>query len=374
MGKDDVNGPKGGVRVLEKPSAGASEKAKPVDGVTAPADPIGISHFESGVSMSVPRGSSAMVSILSAPTDGEVVYLYDPESPRGNASFAFKSVRIKNPTDSALESGPVSVFGEGRFIGEGISEPIPPRTVAFVPFALDRQVVVEAKTDERDEIERVLTVQRGVFSAEVQHTRRSTWTLHNRLGERTTVYVRHTAPKGYKLTSNSTVPVERIGGANLYCVELAPGAKKDIVVDEQTPEFKTIDVRSTDGMDLVRVFLSPSALEGPLKAEVSTLLKLQQDIGNIEQRISTVRDQMQEYRARMDELHAQIVTLRAVKTAGPLMQSLERKLQEVGDHLSKSTVEVVSLQEKLMVARVRFQDGVADLTLDKKNEKNAKAK
>jgi hypothetical protein len=75
---------------------------------------------------------------------------------------------------------------------------------------------------------------------------------------------------------------------------------------------------------------------------------------------------MGEYRTRMVELHAQIVTLKLVKTAGPLMQSLEKKLQEVSDKLSKATIDLVALQEKLMVARIRFQDGVADLSLDTK--------
>ena len=33
--------------------------------------------------------------------------------------------------------------GEGRFIGEGLTEPSPPRSTAVIPFALDRQVIVE---------------------------------------------------------------------------------------------------------------------------------------------------------------------------------------------------------------------------------------
>jgi uncharacterized coiled-coil DUF342 family protein len=91
-------------------------------------------------------------------------------------------------------------------------------------------------------------------------------------------------------------------------------------------------------------------------------------MANTEQQITTGREQMEEYRARMNELHAQVVTLKAVKTAGPLMQSLEKKLQEVSDKLSKATIDLVSLQEKLMVARIKFQDGVADLSLEKKPE------
>jgi chromosome segregation ATPase len=98
-------------------------------------------------------------------------------------------------------------------------------------------------------------------------------------------------------------------------------------------------------------------------------VKLHQDIGNLEQQIATMREQMQEYRSRMDELHAQIVTLRAVKTkGGNLLSHLEKKLQEVSEKLSTATVDLVGVQEKLMVARIRFQDGVAELSLEKKED------
>ena len=60
--------------------------------------------------MNVPGGSSAMVSILKKEADGEVVYLFDPETPHGDESFPFKAIRLRNPTDSVLESGPVTVF------------------------------------------------------------------------------------------------------------------------------------------------------------------------------------------------------------------------------------------------------------------------
>jgi hypothetical protein len=105
-------------------------------------------------------------------------------------------------------------------------------------------------------------------------------------------------------------------------------------------------------------------VNGPLKGQVEELVRVQKDIADDEQRVQTLREQMGEYRQRMDELHTQIFTLRAVRTAGPLMVNLEKKLQEVSDKLSKSTIDVVALEEKLMLARIKFQDGVADLSLD----------
>jgi hypothetical protein len=374
LGKGEQSGRSGGARVVQDgsppPPPPTDKSVKEADAAKAAAklssEPIGTSHFESGAAMTVPRGTSAMVSILRSETEGEVVYLYDPESARGNAQYPFRTLRFRNPTESALESGPVSVFGEGRFVGEGMAEPIPARSVAFVPFALDRQIVVERTDAERDDIAKILTVQRGVFSTELQHTKRSTFTLFNRQGERATVYLRHTVAPGYKLikTPGGSETNERIAGAHLFRIELPPSGKVEVAIEEATPVFRSTDIRTTAGLDLVRAYLSHAALEGPLKTHVDELLKLNADMVKIEQQIATAREQMGEYRTRMDELHAQLVTLKAVKTAGPLMGHLERKLQEVSEKLSQATVNVVTLQEKLMVARVQFQSGVADLSLE----------
>jgi hypothetical protein len=376
LGKGEQAGRAGGVRVVEQEDTKAKEQAaagaRPNVAAADSGDPVGTSHFESGSTMNVPRGTSAMVSILNAQTDGQVVYLYDAESPRGNAMYPFKALRFRNPTDSALEQGPVTVFGEGRFIGEGLAEPIPARSVAFVPFALDRQIVVERKDAEHEEIARILSVVRGVFSTEVKHTKKSTFALHNRTGEKVTVFIRHTVPAGFKLAHGPTNS-ERIGGAHLFKVELEPRASTDVVIEEATPVFKSTDIRTPAGLDLVKVYLSSAAVEGPLKTAVADLLKLHQDMSKLEEQVATLREQMGEYRARMDELHAQIVTLRAVKTAGPIMGHLEKKLQEVSDKLSHATVDLVGLQEKQMVARVRFQDGVAELSLEKADDKRSAA-
>ncbi len=356
-----------GVRIVEAPPPPPTGKPV-VDGKSAtPSEPIGTSHFESTTAMTVTRGTSAMVSILKTSTEGEVVYFYDAESARGNKNFPFNAVRIRNPTDSVLESGPVTVFGDGKFIGEGLAEPIPAKSIAFIPFALDRQVLVETTQEGVDKIAKIITVQRGVFSTEVQHTKRTTMTLHNRTAEKATVYIRHTVPDDYKLTKPADAK-EKLGAAYLLKIEIDPRSKKEVVIEEATPIFKSTDIRSNVGMDMVVAYLSQAATEGALKTKVDELLKIQREIGNIEQKITTVREQMDEYRARMDELHVQLVSLKAVKTAGPLMQSLEKKLDEVSDKLSKATIALVGEQEKLMVAKIKFQDGVAELSLEPKPE------
>jgi hypothetical protein len=361
MGRGQQAGHGGGVRLVQTPAPVATE-GKPAAGKAADQDPIGTAHFESTTAMSVPRGSSAMVSILKQDAPGEVVYLYDAESSRGNDTFPFKAIRLVNPTDSVLEGGPVTVFGNDRFIGEGLVDPIPAQSPAFIPFALDRQVVVERKTDSRDEVARILTVQRGVFSTEARHINRQVLTLTNRQDSKAAVYIRHTVQPGYRLT-RAPAQQERMGAAYLFRIELAPRGKAEVALEETTETLRTTDLRSPGGLELIVAHLTTAAA-GPLRDAVAKLVALQKEGANLAQQIATTREQMAEYRDRQDELHAQIVTLAEAKTGASLQRDLQRKMQDMSQKVSQATLKLVDLQERQMIARIHFQDAVAELSLD----------
>ena len=349
---------RGGVSIVEAPAKDPAPAS-----ATEPLDPIGAAHFESARAMDVPKGTSAMVAILSRKTEGEIVYLYDPESARGNATFPFRSVRLKNPTGSTLESGPVTVYGRGAFVGEGLAEPIPAGSVGFVPFALDRQVVVDRDEAERDEILRVVTVQRGVLSAETQHVRRMKVVLTNRSTERVAVYVRHSVAAGFRLLSPARSD-ERLGTAHLFRVAIEPSSRAELVIEEATPVLKTVDLRSPRDLDMVKVFLSSSVAGPELRAAVEVLVRLHQDAANLEQEIGTTREQIEAFRARTTELGTQIAALRSVKTGGDVMRELEKTLQTMSARLSEATLKLAALEDRLLIARIKFQDGVAGLSLE----------
>ncbi len=74
-----------------------------------------------------------------------------------------------------------------------------------------------------------------------------------------------------------------------------------------------------------------------------------------------MRQRIDDYRTRMDELHAQIVTLKAVKSGGSLMRHLKTKMKDISERVQKVTIEIVDREEKLMLSRIRFQDAVSEL-------------
>jgi hypothetical protein len=297
--------------------------------------------------MTIEKDRSAMVSLLKSDTKAERVYYYDPISSRGSQDFAFQAVRIENPSDYTLDRGPFTVYAEGQFLGEGLSEAIPPKSVAFVPF----------------EINRLITIDRGVVTAEVQQIRKTTFSLHNRGDAAARVYVRHAVQSGWTLRPTA-IAMERLSGSYLFPVTVPARSALEVSVEESQPMQQTVDIRTTAGADSVGLYLKQTSELAPkLRAQLEEVLSLYREMADVEQRISTVGDQMNEYRARVDELNEQLVTLRHVKTAQDLSRHLAKKMQEISDRLQTATLRSADLQEELMTRRIKVQDRLADLTL-----------
>ena len=329
----------------------------------APGDtPVGESHFMADRPITVKSGSSAMVAMLHRETTGGVVYLYDPLSERGDERFAFKAIRLDNPTDDTLEPGPMTVYGDGRFIGEGITEPVPPKAAVVVPFALDKQIVVERTGSEEDRIAKLLTVQRGVVTAEVQHRRKTELVVTSRLTAPTTVYLRHKLRPGWTAVSEPSKPM-KVGDSQLYRVDLAAGETVRVALVEATPIERTFDLSSEQTLGMMKVFVDEPAATPKLKEQITALLATHRSAADLVDRIQTLREQLAEYRQRSGELHAQVVTLRAVRTGGELMQTLKSRMAELSNRMQRATIDIVDAQEKLMLARVKFQNQLADLKL-----------
>jgi hypothetical protein len=334
-------------------------KAKIIDG---DAQPVGESHFANPSPMTVEKGSSAMVSMVREKTEGEVVYLYDAESERGNDHFAFRAVRFRNPTDSTLETGPVTVYGDKRFIGEGLTEPIAPKSSAVVPYALDRQIVIERDLGEDNKISKLVTLQRGVLTAEVQHIRRQKLTVTNRLPQIAKIYIRHTVGKGWKLLE-APPKFERVGDAHLFEVDLKGGESRVVEIAEATPLERTLDLNADVTMDMMKVYVQAAEGTPELKDQLKKLLAIHKTLIDLSEEQVSLHRRLDDYRERMDELHGQIVSLQMVKTGGDLMTHLKSKMKDISERVQKSTIALVDAEEKIMLTRVQFQDALAELTL-----------
>lgn len=355
-----------GVRLVAAQDDAKPAQAKPAAAASAPSDPIGSALFIAPTPLSIKKDRSALLNMLNVTTRGEQVYYYDPVSSRGSRRFAFRAVRLDNPSEHTLESGPFTVYAEGQFLGEGLSEPIPPKSAAFIPFALDKQLLVEPVIDTREEIDRLVTIQRGIVRTEAQTIRRTKLALANRGDAPAKVWVRHAVPEGWKLR-DSKVKVEKLRGAHLFPVTVPGRGALELVIEESQPLEKTIDINTDAGVETLALFLNKQKPVQPeLAKQLDEIVRLYKDMVDTREHVSTLESQMSTYRERVDEIHAQLVTLRRVNAADKLSRHLAKKMEEISERLQKATIEVTDLKGKLMTGKVALADRLAELTLETK--------
>lgn len=66
--------------------------------------------------------------------------------------------------------------------------------------------------------------------------------------------------------------------------------------------------------------------------------------------------------------HRDRISKLAAKSGGSLLKHLQAKMKDISNRGPKSTISLVEHQEQLMLARIRFQDAVAELTLQDRME------
>ncbi|MGE3670918.1 MAG: DUF4139 domain-containing protein [Polyangiaceae bacterium] len=359
-----------GVRVIAVDQPVAPEQPKQAQG--APEDPTGSAYFMAKTPMSIERDHSAMISLVKAKTEVEPVYYYDPVSARGSQQFAFKAVRIKNPTQYTLDQGPFTVYAKGQFLGEGLSEAIPPKSEAFIPYALDRQVVVETKEDAREEIDQLITIQRGIVTAQSQRIRRTKLELANKGQEPVHVFIRHATKPGYELVASKGSKQQKLNGAYLFPVTIPAGGSVDVEIEEATPITASLDMATPSGAKAISLYLKTSkTLDPDLRKGLQEVLALHRAMSDAQDKVDTLHRQMAEYRNRIDEIHIQLVTLKKVPQAQTLSRGLAKKMEEISDRLQKATLDVATVEGEQMTRRVELQDKLAELKLKPANERVA---
>ena len=331
-------------------------------------EPLGSAFFLSPTPLTIEKGQSALISMLSHDVSAKPVYYFDPISARGSEKFAFRAALLENPSDDTLDAGPFTVYADGQFLGEGLSDPIPAKSRAFIPFALDRTLVVDTVLGGREEIERLITIQRGVVTAEARAVKSTKLTLVNRGTVPALTYVRHLPAAGYTLTAPSR-GFEKLRGAYLFPVTVPAGGSLNLTIEESTPIQKTIDVRSEGGVAELGLYLKAAPnLPDDLKQKLGQVLTMHRELGELDEKLTTISTQIEMYRARVDELNAQLVTLRKVPQAQELSRNLAKKMAEISDKLQKSTLDAASVEGQRLTRRVALEDRLAELTLETRRD------
>ena len=343
--------------------------ARSMQARTRSASVSGLTRYDLDQKLTVPDGTSTMVAIINEKVEGEESFLFRPGGAgQGYEANPYRVIRFKNSTPFALESGPISIYSGGSFVGEGISEPVSAGVAVTIPFAVEAGLLVTQSLHHGGDEMRLVKIVRGVMEVENFARRSTTWevTAQSKREGDTTLYVRHPKAGGNFELVPRPAGTEDLPDAYLIPIKLAAGqltAKIEVV--EQTPSRSTLSIWDARSLFLLEGILAQGTLDRATRTKLEPIVKLRQEIGRIDTEIEGKTRTRSELDQRAEETRQSLTTVKKDSSAAgnKLRAGLNGRLAQFGKDGDKLGRELVELQTKRTEKKVALEDAMQALDL-----------
>jgi hypothetical protein len=349
------------------PAVDADTLARSMQARTKSASVSGLTRYDLDEKLTVPDGTSTMVAIINEKVEGEETFLFRPGGAgQGYESNPYRVIRFKNSTKFALESGPISIYSGGSFVGEGISEPVSAGVAVTIPFAVESSLLVASHLQYGGDEMRLVKIVRGVMEVENFARRSTTWevTSQQPRDTKTTLYVRHQKAGGSFELVPRPAGTEDLPDAYLIPIELAAkalSAKLEVV--EQTPSRSVLSIWDARSLVLLEGILAVGTLDRTVRTKLEPIVKLRQEIGKIDTEIDGKTRTRQELDQRAQETRANLEAIKRDPAAGALRKRLGDRLEQFAKDGDKLGRELVELQTKRTEKKITLEDAMQTLEL-----------
>ncbi|MET0286418.1 MAG: DUF4139 domain-containing protein [Polyangiales bacterium] len=325
-----------------------------------------VTRYELSEKVTVPNGGSTMVAILSKQVAGEQARLFAPEPGVGlSSTHPFSVARLRNDTGAVLEKGPISVLAQGSFLGQGVIDTLPAAAQTFVPFAIDKSVVVEPNESWNQTQGQLLRVQRGYVTLQQFSQRETKYRVRNGGAEPTQVYLRHprwaaaellAPPEGTELAPEKA----------LLPLRVPPRGEATLAVVERTPVELQLHVLDSRALDAVALWLSGPAASDPKNAQLAAALQLGRELSTLDDKLAVAQREQDEVRMALDETRQNLKAIEKLASAKDLRTRLYERLKQVDARNAELTKQLIEGRTKRAELEVRLKESLDGVSLDVK--------
>jgi hypothetical protein len=324
----------------------------------------GATRYDLPAAVTIPDRNATMVMLLSRPVSGESLFLFAPDGAvPDSTSHPFRVARFVNGTGGTLERGPIAVFEDGAFLGQGMVDPLPAGATATVPFALERGVAVDLdhKTDEVGE--RIAKIENAVLTVERDRTLQTKYRLRNGGDKQAKVIVKHPRIAGARLFSPPQGTEDNVGTASALVPVIVPAlATVELVVDERTTQSQPVDWFSVIADNAVKALLGAPKPDPDLARKLSAAWATRNEIVQKREARSKAEQETTKLAQSTEETRRNLRAIEKNRTAEALRQKLTARLAEASARLDDLNRRTVELDSQLAELGVRFNEAIREIT------------
>jgi hypothetical protein len=316
-------------------------------------------YFEYTVAqpVTIHKNESALVPVLQTNVQADRVTLYNAASP-----VPLRALWLTNSSNLTLDRGSFSIFENGEFAGEGLTDTIHAGEKRLVSYAVDQAVHVTTEGHLNSTHLHHLTVHDGIMTERNEEIREVTYVVHNAASDSRTVIVEHPVQPGWKLTSE-VKPVETSSSLYRFSVATQPGETVRLHVGESYTQG--VSYRLTGiGDDQLEVILSGSGERPAVEKALAPVLAGRAKVHGFDTQIDAKQANIDDLAADQKRLHDNLEGLKDSPEERELARRYAGEMNTDEDQLLALRKDQADLIQQRKAAQQALDDAIRTLDLD----------
>ncbi|HEX3941729.1 MAG TPA: hypothetical protein VHX11_09635 [Acidobacteriaceae bacterium] len=316
-------------------------------------------YFEYTLSqpVTIHKDESALVPFLQADVQAERVTIWNASHP-----VALRAIRLTNSSKLTLDRGSFSIFENGEFAGEGLTDPIHAGEKRLLSYAADQAVHVSTESNLSSTHLRHLTVQNGVLIERNEAIREVTYVVHNTATDTRDVLVEHPVEDGWKITSE-VQPAETTASVYRFNVITQPGETVRLHVGVAHILNQRYMLTSIQDPQL-NVILNGSSNRDALEKALAPVLSAREQLQAINTAIDAQQTNIDRITDDEKRLHDELSGLNESPEGRELAKRYIGEINADEDQLTTLKKARADLEQQRTAAQQTLDDAIRNLNLD----------
>jgi hypothetical protein len=359
---DDFNAP------AEETSLAApaySRQTRNLAALAAIAVQSGTTRYDLPAAVTVPDKSTTMVMLTDQRIPGEVIALYAPDGGVPDSTrHPFRVARFVNKTGGLVERGPLAIFSEGAFSGQGVTDPLPDGATATVPFGIDRRVAVEVTRESRDEGARLSHIEAGTLSISRDVVSLTKYKLRNGAAEPAKLLIKHPRMSGARMKNFPAGTEDNVGtGTALVPAQVGARTTSELVLDERQQTTLNLDWLSPLADEAVKGYVADQHADPVVVAQLKAAWPLRRALLDARAERQTLAATDADLRRSTEETRANLKALEKNTAAADLRAKLTARLADDSARLDQVGKRIIEVDLKINESQVAFNDAIRAIKL-----------
>lgn len=304
----------------------------------------------------IPRQKSAMLPIVNDKVEAEKVSVYAPQD---HPKHPLAGIRLKNSTTLHLAQGPITVFDNGAYAGDGQIDDLPAGGERLVTYAVDLDVEV-APTREAIPAELVsVKIANGALVSTHKARRETTYAVKNSGKEMARVLIEYPLEPGWKLLEPEK-PAETTRDRYRLEVKVDAGKSATLRVVEERTVAEQVALTNLDD-DRIRLFLSAPRVSQEAKEALELVAEKKRKVSEASLRLASVRQEIEAISGEQNRIRQNMQTL---DKTSDLYRRYVKKFGEQEDQIEKLNGRVQEGNEELEKLKADLDATLSGLRID----------